>query len=69
MSNIVSKEYQIVSRAGIMKAPMKLCYNFARRRHRIGEVPEWLNGTVSKTVVGSGPPRVRIPPSPLKKEC
>jgi NAD+ synthase (glutamine-hydrolysing) len=31
-----------------------------------GEVPEWLNGTVSKTVVGSGPPRVRIPPSPLK---
>lgn len=31
---------------------------------KIGEVPEWLNGTVSKTVVGSGPPRVRIPPSP-----
>jgi hypothetical protein len=27
-------------------------------------VPEWLNGTVSKTVVGSGPPRVRIPPFP-----
>ena len=31
-----------------------------------GEMPEWLNGTVSKTVVGFGPPRVRIPPSPLK---
>jgi hypothetical protein len=29
-------------------------------------VPEWLNGIVSKTIVGSGPPRVRIPPSPLK---
>jgi hypothetical protein len=28
-------------------------------------VPERLNGTVSKTVVGFGPPWVRIPPSPL----
>ena len=25
-----------------------------------------MNGIVSKTIVGSGPPRVRIPPSPLK---
>ncbi len=29
-----------------------------------GEVPERLNGTVSKTVVGETPPRVRIPASP-----
>jgi hypothetical protein len=27
-------------------------------------VPEWLNGAVSKTVVGASPPRVRIPLSP-----
>ena len=40
-------------------------YNSARNNN--GEVPEWLNGTVSKTVVGSGPPRVRIPPSPLAR--
>ena len=30
----------------------------------IGEVPEWTIGAVSKTVVGLGPPWVRIPPSP-----
>ncbi len=29
-----------------------------------GEVPEWSNGAVSKTVVGVTPPRVRIPVSP-----
>ena len=29
-----------------------------------GEMPEWLNGTVSKTVEGATPPRVRIPLSP-----
>ena len=29
-----------------------------------GEVPEWSNGTVSKTVVRSRVPRVRVPPSP-----
>ena len=32
-------------------------------RH-FGEVPERLNGAVSKTVVPLGVPRVRIPPSP-----
>jgi hypothetical protein len=31
-----------------------------------GEVPEWLNGAVSKTVVPLAEPRVRISPSPLK---
>ena len=30
----------------------------------LGEVPEWSNGAVSKTVVGLRPPRVRIPVSP-----
>jgi hypothetical protein len=31
-------------------------------------VPEWLNGTVSKIVVGATPPRVRIPaPPPSEK--
>ena len=30
-----------------------------------GEVPEWTNGTVSKTVEPSRAPRVRIPASPL----
>src|SRR3546814_13996323 len=29
-----------------------------------GGVPEWLNGTVSKTVVRASVPRVRIPPPP-----
>ena len=29
-----------------------------------GEVPEWLNGAVSKTVVHESVPRVRIPASP-----
>src|SRR5690606_2061410 len=32
------------------------------RRH--GEVAEWSNAAVSKTVVGASPPWVRIPPSP-----
>ena len=40
-------------------------YNL-RPRVLFGEVPEWLNGIVSKTIVGSGLPRVRIPPSPPK---
>ena len=31
---------------------------------RCGEVPEWSNGAVSKTVVGASLPRVRIPVSP-----
>ena len=35
-----------------------------RRGPRCGEVPEWSNGAVSKTVVRSRVPRVRIPPSP-----
>src|SRR5690606_10194822 len=30
----------------------------------LGEVPEWPNGTVSKTVDGATRPRVQIPPSP-----
>ena len=34
------------------------------RRTPRGEVPEWLNGAVSKTVVGASPPRVRVPLSP-----
>ena len=29
-----------------------------------GEVPEWSNGAVSKTVVRASVPRVRIPVSP-----
>lgn len=29
-----------------------------------GEMPEWLNGTVSKTVEEVTPPRVQIPLSP-----
>ena len=33
-----------------------------------GEVPERLNGTVSKTVVGVTPPRVRIPASPPNQD-
>ena len=35
-----------------------------RPRFLYGEVPEWSNGAVSKTVVPFGVPRVRIPPSP-----
>ena len=33
-----------------------------------GEVPEWTNGTLSKSVVASRSPWVRIPPSPPKNE-
>ena len=33
-----------------------------------GEVQEWLNWTVSKTVVPATVPRVRIPPSPPRNE-
>ena len=32
-------------------------------------MPEWLNGTVSKTVVRATVPRVRIPLSPPKSKC
>ncbi len=34
-----------------------------------GEMPEWSNGAVSKTVVGATPPRVRIPLSPPSSRC
>ena len=34
------------------------------RAHHHGEVQEWLNWTVSKTVVRATVPWVRIPPSP-----
>ena len=34
------------------------------RTHICGEMPEWSNGAVSKTVVLSRVPRVRIPVSP-----
>ncbi len=34
----------------------------------LGEVPEWLNGTVSKTVERASVPRVRIPLSPPHKD-
>ncbi len=37
------------------------CYNLAE-----GEMPEWSNGAVSKTVVRSRGPGVRIPLSPQK---
>lgn len=36
----------------------------SKKKCHYGEVPEWLNGTVSKTVVWATVPRVRIPPSP-----
>ena len=40
----------------------------ARPQRRPGGVPEWLNGAVSKTVVGVTPlPRVRISPPPLEE--
>lgn len=51
----------------------KLAENHLHRRHvrhtrlsqtPCGEVPEWSNGAVSKTVEGASPPRVRIPVSP-----
>ena len=41
------------------------------RKYR-GEVPEWLNGAVSKTVERASVPRVRIPLSPpfsIKRYC
>ena len=36
----------------------------SRQGHQCGEVPEWLNGAVSKTVERERVPRVRIPLSP-----
>src|SRR5206468_8246540 len=38
-----------------------------RQAQQPGEVPEWLNGTVSKTVDRATGPWVRIPPSPPAK--
>ena len=49
----------------LCSAPLETTFDACR-----GEVPEWLNGTVSKTVVRATVPWVRIPPSPpfsLKK--
>ena len=52
-----------------MKAWMyRIFFGYNPARFINGEVPEWLNGIVSKTIVGSGPPGVRIPPSPLKPD-
>ena len=44
-----------------LKAKPILVVSFANLS---GEVPEWPNGTVSKTVVRATAPWVRIPPSP-----
>ena len=43
----------------LCSAPLETTFDVCR-----GEVPEWLNGTVSKTVVRATVPWVRIPPSP-----
>ena len=40
-----------------------------RQDHTCGEVPEWSNGAVSKTVVLAIVPWVRIPPSPPFFQC
>ena len=46
------------SGSGIVK------HRLERQDHTCGEVPEWSNGAVSKTVVLAIVPWVRIPPSP-----
>ena len=51
--------------AGVLAAERQLLKSFLRLGSRNkGEVPEWSNGTVSKTVVAVRSPWVRIPPSP-----
>ena len=40
------------------------CRDQTTRQPVCGEVPEWSNGAVSKTVERVSVPRVRIPPSP-----
>ena len=50
--------------ASLPMASVRAQSNEAEARSGRGEVPEWSNGAVSKTVVLSRVPRVRIPPSP-----
>ena len=53
-------------RRHVIAAGDAIACRFLVREGPVGEVPERLNGAVSKTVVGVTPlPRVRIPPSPL----
>ena len=50
--------------ASLPKTGVRAQSSEAVARSGRGEVPEWSNGAVSKTVVLSRVPRVRIPPSP-----
>ena len=55
-----------------LKKKLYLCITISERvialnDWKSGEVPEWSNGAVSKTVDQLAGPRVRIPASPLRK--
>jgi hypothetical protein len=54
---------QLPQRGGHYKGAATDCH--WRMLRAFGEVPEWSNGTVSKTVVRVTVPWVRIPPSPI----
>ena len=51
-------------RCGLQSAHRMVRHHPLVPRRSFGGVPEWLNGTVSKTVVRASVPRVRIPPPP-----
>ena len=55
--------FALQCRAFSFKKLLPVLINFANLKI-IGEVPEWFNGTVLKTVVRASGPRVRISPSP-----
>ena len=48
----------------LQKPARTVKHRVERQDHTCGEVPEWSNGAVSKTVVLAIVPWVRIPPSP-----
>jgi hypothetical protein len=63
------KTASISARASENTAPILISGEVRLRARAFGEVPEWLNGAVSKTVERASVPRVRIPPSPPALLC
>jgi hypothetical protein len=63
---VVNERFTCLPAAGTCCGWLSPCAKFFRPFYyaQPGEVREWLNRAVSKTVKGESPSRVRIPPSP-----